>query len=127
MHWQRWRKGNVPLDAPFRNKRGWLHHRGYRWISVDGKDVQEHRWLMEQHLGRKLRSDEAIHHKNHDKADNRLENLEVVDHAAHTSHHRTKRRPCRVCGRDDKHQAQGLCGKHYQRARRNGSIKTLRP
>ena len=49
----------------------------------------EHRYFIEQHLGRKLDVSEAVHHKNHNRSDNRLENLEVMDHGAHTTMHHT--------------------------------------
>jgi hypothetical protein len=55
----------------------------YKQITVDGRQVREHRYLMETHLGRKLLPDEHVHHINGDSFDNRLENLQVLTNAEH--------------------------------------------
>lgn len=77
----------------------------------------EHRYIMEKHLNRRLKTDEVVHHKNHDRLDNRLCNLEVQDRAEHTAFHRAHRNPCIVCGSLNTGGASGLCGKHYMRVR----------
>jgi hypothetical protein len=56
---------------------GTTHRRGYRRIYVDGKPVAEHRYVMEQLIGRLLWPDEDVHHRNGDRSDNRPENLEL--------------------------------------------------
>lgn len=49
--------------------------------------VYYHRLVMERRLGRFLRAGEVVHHRNGDRADNRLSNLEVMSPADHHKHH----------------------------------------
>ena len=50
-------------NHPFAKKRGY---------------VLEHRLVMEKSLGRYLRKNEIVHHRNKVKTDNRIENLELI-------------------------------------------------
>lgn len=47
--------------------------------------VLEHRWVIEQHLGRILGRKEFVHHLNGIRNDNRLKNLAVVSSSNHSS------------------------------------------
>lgn len=53
--------------------------------------VMKHRLIMEQHIGRFVGKDEIVHHKNHDRADNRIENLEIMSKKEHAALHMTER------------------------------------
>ena len=64
-------------------KGGYIDYRGYRFIHIDGKQIAEHRYLMEQKLGRKLKRREQVHHLNGIKNDNRKENLSVMELGEH--------------------------------------------
>jgi hypothetical protein len=53
----------------------------------DNPHVQEHRLVMEKVLGRYLREDEVVHHRDGDRQNNDPDNLEVKSRAQHVSDH----------------------------------------
>lgn len=50
---------------------------GYVYVKAEGRKQLEHRFVVEKSLGRKLYPGESVHHRNGDRTDNRLENLEL--------------------------------------------------
>lgn len=97
---------------------------GYRYVYINGKQVEEHRLVMMRELGRELRTDEQVHHLNGNKLDNRPENLVVLTNSEHQKKHARKKTiaSCKLCGRVRTIYSRGLCNSCYHRALAKGEL-----
>ena len=57
-------------------------------LLTDGRVTEEHRFIVEKYLGRKLDRDETVRHCDGIKQHNKIWNLELILRKYHTSHHR---------------------------------------
>lgn len=86
-------KGN----AAWKNRKKWIGEggfdsAGYHRVTAkkyEGKDNRgrTHRLVMEAHLGRKLERNEHVHHKDGDKTNNHISNLQLMTASEHKTHH----------------------------------------
>ena len=107
-------------------------NRGYRYLYKNEvpkwlhcmldkyKHCLEHRVIMAEFLRRPLQSHELIHHKDENKLNNHIDNLELITRSEHQKHHllgndygkySKKWEVCLVCG--GKHHSKGLCSRHH--------------
>lgn len=90
----------------------------YKRRKVNGRSIDEHRLVMENHIGRRLEKSEIVHHINGDRFDNRIENLMICSHREHSIIHNQKHptvKQCEICGGDftppkTKRNRQKTCG-----------------
>lgn len=96
----RGRRPHLRRYGPYKNRTG-------HWFYVDvtrhgRRSVPLHRDVMERYLGRKLEAEEVVHHKDGNKDNNAVSNLEVKDRRKHTSDHQapaeTVSITCAWCG-----------------------------
>ena len=96
-----------------------------------GKDyegwVYEHRYVMECHLGRALKRNEIVHHKDGDIYNNDISNLEVLSRSEHTHRHMQEKgygqdNFCVDCGKKISYGAKRCkeCNDEYSRFEKTG-------
>jgi len=82
------------------------HPHSFSWGNNGTGWVYEHRYVMEVHLGRFLQSDEVVHHKDRDRSNNSVSNLELLSASEHSKLHVVEnfgpKRKCELCGAECK-------------------------
>jgi hypothetical protein len=77
-HYTRFTRHGDPLKLLQREfGTGNITHDGYMLIVHNGRKRMQHRVIMEEFLKRPLADHETVHHKNGQRLDNRIENLEL--------------------------------------------------
>lgn len=66
---------------------------GYALVWVDGAYVLEHRYVVEQRIGRKLRPEEVVHHIDENPGNNADDNLELLPNQTEHQKRHLRRRP----------------------------------
>ena len=71
------KNGRICITAP----------KDYKGKLYDNRYVLRYRYVMEQYLGRLLKENEVVHHKDGNKTNDTIENLEIMLRKNHTSVH----------------------------------------
>ena len=77
----------------------YIDKHGYANIRINGQFVAEHRFVMEQTLGRSLKKGESVHHKDGDRAKNYPDNLELWVKPQQLAGQRASDLICPHCGK----------------------------
>lgn len=102
-HYRRWKRNGDPTvhyNKPWGSART-VRADGYIYITKNGKQVMEHRWLIEQKIGRPLTECEVVHHRDRDRQNNRLDNLVLTSRSEHSSYHASEMHLNRKHKRED--------------------------
>lgn len=91
-------RGYRVVYAPDSISRRWVCYIGYMY---------EHRYIMEKHLGHEIPSTFVVHHKDGNKSNNQIDNLEVMPMVEHSRSHsyrngNSRRARCSICGKQMK-------------------------
>ncbi len=86
-HYQRFHTHGSPEFMSRREDGQGTIHKGYKEITIDGKQMLEHRHIMEVYLGRKLLPKEQVHHIDEDTLNNSIHNLKIVTNQTHRVEH----------------------------------------
>ena len=93
-----WRKSKRGVNSSWYRNGTYINQQGYKLVRIYEEDffypmadgngyVREHRLVMAKHLGRCLESWESVHHKDGDKLNNELPNLELLNKNQHMRDH----------------------------------------
>jgi len=74
------------VGKPYTDKDGYLT----LFCPVRKRPIMVHRLVVEKDIGRFLNPDETIHHKDHNKQNNHIKNLEILSRSEHSKLHKSK-------------------------------------
>ena len=95
-HYQRFKRNGDPLKRQIAPRgSGTINSQGYRVYEIDDKVVRESRKVMAEQLGRPLRLDEHVHHKDLNKLNNEPWNLQILTPSQHSKLHNPPTKQCK--------------------------------